>query len=238
MRRLTVLSVVALIIAMCWTGCDGDGVCVKGSGETVSQVIAVPDFDGIDLEIDADVFITQGEPQQVEVNAQQNILDEIERDVQNGTWEIELDGCIRNHDDIKIYITMPRLEKVHLSGSGDIQSQNVINTDDIDLRISGSGDIDLQTNADDITSRISGSGKIRLSGTADEHEMQISGSGDLESYDLITRSTDIRISGSGDAQVDVEEFLKVRISGSGDVRYEGNPTLDVEVTGSGDVRPR
>ncbi|MFN7116575.1 MAG: head GIN domain-containing protein [Saprospiraceae bacterium] len=209
--------------------------CVNGDGSIVSEEINLRDFDGIDLRISADVYVRQGAEQRVVIEGQRNIIDEIERDVDNGIWEIETDRCIRSYDDLRIYITVPDVTLLRVSGSGDIVSENTLVVDDIELSISGSGTIDAALDADDINAKISGSGDILLEGEADQLVLTISGSGDFRAFNLPLRSANVTISGSGDVDVRVEDELDVRISGSGDVNYKGNPRVDARVSGSGRV---
>lgn len=218
-------------------GDDDDGFfnCVNGNGPIVTETISVPNFSGISLEMDADVIIKQGPVQEVVVEGKANIIDELERDVSGGIWEIEADHCIRDVGSLKIFITVPDITLLKISGSGNIISDNTLVTNDIDLNISGSGDMDIALEADDINANISGSGKIFLEGSADELDFKTSGSGDLRAFSLFCRVVDINISGSGDAEVNASEILNVRISGSGDVFYKGNPVLNVQISGSGQV---
>ena len=209
--------------------------CVNGSGPIVTRTLHVDQFDGVSLNMDADVFITQGPVFEVQVEGQNNIIDELERDARNGVWEIETDRCITSYSRLDIFITMPDIRSLINRGSGEIFGENDFVVNDLDLRISGSGDMDLSLEADDIEIIISGSGELHLIGSCDTAEHIISGSGDMEAFDLLTEETEILISGSGDAQVHAIDFLKVTMSGSGDVFYKGNPVTDITITGSGDV---
>lgn len=209
--------------------------CLIGSGPIVTEELDLPAFNGVELSISAQVFIRQGNEQSVTVEGKQNLIDELERDVRNGIWDIEFDRCVTNMDEMKIFITVPDLTSLKISGSGDIVSENTFVIGDIDLNISGSGTIDLGLEADDINARISGSGKINMEGIGDQLDLDVSGSGDLTAFGLTLRTADITISGSGDAEVFVTDTLLVRISGSGDVFYKGNPSVDVSISGSGRV---
>ena len=241
MRKLKCL-LTALVCTSMMTGCiidvdDDDGFfgCEDGEGPIVSEEINLTDFDGVELSISADVFITQGPVQTVVIEGQQNIIDEVDRSVRNGIWEIEFDDCVDSSEDLKVFITMPNVTSLRISGSGNIVSENVLVIDDVSLVISGSGDMDIAMEADDIDSRISGSGRVTLEGIADDVEFEISGSGDYKTFGLEVSRADIEIRGSGDAEVYVIDELDVKITGSGDVFYKGNPSLDVEITGSGEV---
>ncbi|MBL7793091.1 MAG: DUF2807 domain-containing protein [Saprospiraceae bacterium] len=236
---LAFISVFALTLSPgCFIDFDDDENifgCINGSGPIVSETITVPAFTGIDLRMSAKVFVRQGDDFEVTVEGKQNIIDELERDVHSGVWRIEIDRCTRDVGELNVFITMPDVTSLKISGSGEIISENTLLVDDIDLDISGSGDMDLALEADDISSRISGSGTLLLQGLADELDLNVSGSGDLRAFDLALRTADINISGSGDVEVFVSELLIVRITGSGDVFFKGDPTLDVTITGSGRV---
>ena len=82
---------------------------------------------------------------------------------------------------------------------------------------------------------ITGSGNIKLEGLGDELDIRITGSGDVAAFNLDVVRARVEITGSGNAEVSVEDELDVKISGSGDVRYKGNPSLDVNISGSGRV---
>lgn len=209
--------------------------CVNGDGPVVTEDLSLPAFTGIDLKISAQVFIRQGDQQSVSVEGKQDLIDELELDIQNGVWDIEFDRCVRDLGSMKIFITVPDVSSLAISGSGDIISENTMVVGDIELKISGSGTIDVGLEADDINARISGSGVISMEGVGDVLDLNISGSGDLNAFGMTLRVADINISGSGDAEVFVTDSLLVRISGSGDVFYKGNPAVDVSISGSGRV---
>ncbi len=237
---IALAAFVALSISACYIDVDDDddgGIfdCVEGQGGIVSVVLPLAHFSGVELYSSGNVYITQGSNREVIVEGQGNIIDRLDRDVRNGVWEIEFDGCVQNYQPLKIFITMPDIRYLEISGSGEIFGQNIFEVNDMDLRIPGSGKIDLGLLADDVDVRIPGSGQIILEGEADELDLRIIGSGSLAAFGLPVREADIDISGSGDAQVTVAEFLDVRISGSGNVFFKGNPVIDVMITGSGEV---
>lgn len=228
----------AMLVSNCFIDIDDDGPfggCIRGSGPIVSQEFLLPPVEGIVLSMPGNVFITQGPEQEIIVEGEGNILDEIELDVRNGIWEIETRRCVRDVDDLRVFVTIPYVEELSIIGSGNIVSENLLDVEDLYLSIPGSGTIDLAVDADDIDAAISGSGDIVLEGIADDVDLNIPGSGSYRAYGLDAETADVRISGSGNAWVRVRDFLKVRISGSGTVRYRGFPEVDVSISGSGRV---
>ncbi|MBK6950070.1 MAG: DUF2807 domain-containing protein [Haliscomenobacter sp.] len=241
MKRILLIILSTSFLFLALSSCivdfydDNDGPCIRGSGPVVSETINVPDFTGISLDISANVYITQGPEFRVKAEGYANIIDELNRRVRNGVWEITLNDCVRNTGDLTLYITMPEVQSVHNTSSGDIVSENILVTDDIYITNSGSGDIDLGLDADDIDARLSGSGKLFLEGEADELTLDVTGSGDYRGFKLKLNRADIRTTGSGDAEIWVLNYLKARISGSGDILYRGSPQIDFSGSGSGDL---
>ena len=238
LKWIFIALVAVMVIPSCFIDVDDDDGffgCVNGQGPVVTETLNLPSFSGVELNMSARVFIKQGPEQEVTIEAQENIIDEIDRNVSNDVWEIDVDGCIRDHSNITVFITMPDIRSLKISGSGEMISENVLIVNDIEMNISGSGDMDIALEADDIDSRISGSGTIRLEGIADELDLEISGSGDYKAFDLESRIAFVEIRGSGDAELTVTDELNVSIAGSGDVFYKGNPSLNVQISGSGQV---
>lgn len=209
---------------------------IKGEGPKVKKTFDLSSFDALKLAISGHVYLRQGNSQSVEIEAQQNIMDIISTKVEDKAWKIKFTENVRNHDGVKIWVTIPHLTMAAVSGSGDISGQNHFkDLDDLKVAVSGSGGIELESDSDNISVAVSGSGDIDLSGNTGDCQIKISGSGDVEALDLEMETCKVKISGSGDASVNVRSSLDVGIAGSGDVVYKGNPKVRSKISGSGDV---
>ena len=239
MKWMILAIVAGLFVSSCFIDINDDdglfGGCVRGTGPIVSQEFNLEPIYGVVVSLPANVFITQGPEQEIIIEGEANVLDEISLNVRNGIWEIETRRCVRDVDQLQVFITLPMVEELSILGSGSIVSENTLDVEDLFISIPGSGNIDLAVEADDIDAQITGSGDIFLEGTADKVDLDILGSGSYRGYDLDANSADVRITGSGDAWILVSDLLRVRISGSGTVRYRGTPDVDVSITGSGRV---
>jgi hypothetical protein len=234
MKKLVYVFVL-LAVSQLFSGCD-DYPCIKGSGPVESREIFLSPVSSFSFHGSGNVFLQKGQEQRIRVEGQRNILDLLETDVHAGHWDIEFDKCIKNMTELKIYITLPEVEYIALSGSGRITGFAENETfDELAVSLSGSGQIELDAFAPTVRADVTGSGRIRLNGTAEEEIVRISGSGKYRGYGMDVNTADINISGSGDAEVSVEDFLDVNIQGSGNVFYFGNPQVTSKVTGSGKV---
>lgn len=231
----------ALGIALLLSACDFiGGERVVGSGNVTTQDRSISGFSGVQSSGFFDVYLSSGAAQSVRVEADDNLHEYIETTVNGNELRIDTREGYRidTDKDLKIYITSPEFNKVHLSGSGNIISQNQIaGNDKIDLSVSGSGNIKVDLHAPIVDAHMSGSGDINLAGEAKKFEGSLSGSGNIRAMDLKTEETSIRISGSGNADVFASSKLDVRVTGSGDVRYKGGvQQVTSNITGSGSVK--
>lgn len=241
MKHFKLLLLAASVIVLtnsCYFGDEDFFGCVKGNGDVRSDEFHLPNISGVKLEGIGEVIIRQGNTQEIIVETDNNLMDYLDTDVNGGVWDIEFERCVRNVTRLTVYITVPEIEKLIVSGSGSIVGEDAFAGDELETNVSGSGNIEFNFTGNVVEASVSGSGHIDLFGGAEFLDVNISGSGDIRAFDLVSQECDVHISGSGDARVNVEDFLKVRISGSGDVLYMGNPELDIDITGSGSVIDR
>jgi len=235
LKKVNVLLPSLFLMILSVSSCDKSNFGIKGEGDIVTQEISLPDFNSVKISNSADLFFLKGDVQKVEISAQQNIIDNITKEVNNREWKISNDKNVKSHKDIKIYITVPEVKSIVLSGSGNITTDDKFIGDKIDFKISGSGDINFIVETDRVNTSISGSGNVNLNGETTEQEVIISGSGSYNSYSLNSEKCEITISGSGNCETTVKNQLFVTISGSGDVYYKGYPSINSVITGSGSI---
>lgn len=220
------------MIASLFIGCNLIGDCEVGKGPTVTRTLSLSDFHSLNLSGSDKVYISQGEQQEVVVEGQQNIIDILDLRVQNGLWEIRISECVRRHEQLVFYITLPEIKYLALTGSGKIIGEDRLISPGIEIKVTGSGSISAEVNAA-LDCEITGSGEIILSGNSEFAEVEITGSGKYDSYGVQTADVEVNIQGSGDAYITATEHMDVRITGSGNVYYRGNPLINSSITGSG-----
>lgn len=207
-----------LSVCLLAASCKKDSI--KGSGSIITEPRAVVDFYNISVSGSTNVFITQGTNFDVKVKAYENIVPYLETKVQNGTLFIGFKANSNvSNDNSEVHITMPSLNSVSVSGSGNITSTG---------SFLGSGNF---------KATIAGSGNIVLEGgTANNYQINISGSGSLKSFGMVSKQAVVSLTGSGNAELTVLQDLNATINGSGNVYYKGSPaTVTSKITGSGQI---
>lgn len=234
---LTSFIVLLFATSACTQSWTGSGI--TGEGPKVTKTLNIDNFSGLALAISADVHIKQGGSQSVKVEGQQNIIDNLKTEVKNGVWKVGFEKNVRKHDPVTIWVTVPSVNELSVSGSGSIIGDSKFTSlGDLNLAISGSGNIKFDADSKRLDVAISGSGNMNLAGSTGASNMRISGSGDINAFDLTASTCDVKISGSGDSSVNVSEKLDVAIAGSGDVFYKGRPSVRSKVSGSGSVESK
>lgn len=202
---------------------------------------AVDQFNRISMSIPADLYLAQGAKHDLVIEADDDVLAKIETEVNDGKLIIRFEKWYnyRGTKPIKVYVTAKEIEKLTVSGSGDIIAKTAIKSDKISLVVTGSGSVlidDLKAAVVNIV--VSGSGDVRLEGksTAKFLDATVTGSGDVEVSGLAFAKADLNITGSGSIDANITDELDANITGSGRITYAGNPLVDANVTGSGKLR--
>ena len=146
---------------------------------------------------------------------------------------------------VVVKVSLPALERIALTGSGDVMMGVFAAAEKMFLDLQGSGDIhfdglkgmsmlsiDLDGSGDIIgekvevagTTKISvaGSGDVRLAGHTDIIRVTVIGSGDVDASKVEARDCEAEVTGSGDVNMNCRTGIRSRITGSGAINNTGN----------------
>jgi hypothetical protein len=231
---------------------------VKGNGTAIEKNYNVSDFQAIEVSGGFDVVLVQGNAEGLTLTAQENLFEYIEVEVIAGTLRIYTQNNIMGTRSLKARISFKTINRLQVSGGGDVVAETPVNVPGLDLTLSGGGDLTSQITCDELKCRISGGGDARIDGTAGTFTLEISGGGDFQST-LAAKflkcrisgggnftmknsgkatEADIEISGGGDMNADMDvETIKCSVSGGGNAVMNGRATqLDINLHGGGDFQ--
>ncbi len=222
----------------------------------------VSSFTRLSYRVPGKLYLKQGSPQKVELEGPKDILAEIETEVtgdrliigKENRWN---DWNWSSKDQVTVYVTMPTIEGVTVSGSGNLYCEEKINVADLALNVSGSGSLRLAFNATgNVEGDVSGSGDMDLKGSCNNFDSDVSGSGKVYVSMAAKGTADFGVSGSGKVQAQgsaqevrvgisgsgrvnaadlTADRCNVRISGSGDAEINVKEELEATISGSGSV---
>lgn len=211
---------------------------IKGDGNIVTKTINTGDYDNVKVVGSMDVHLESGNEGNITIETDSNIIDAVVIEESGGTLKIKMKKGVSYKSKHGVHITVPfeSLEAVSLTGSGDVDSKDVLKGSNLSVSVTGSGDLVLPVSMSSVEVSVTGSGDIGLSGDTQDLEVQVTGSGDFSGFDLQSQNTEVSVSGSGDARVVAKDNLVARVHGSGDIEYKGNPNKrDTKTSGSGDI---
>ena len=238
-RNFTVISLIAVMIAMILSlgSCSNIG-SVEGRGEMISRDFSVAAFNAINFSGPYNVTWQQGSNFALTVEMQENLFDYFQHSIRNGTLYIEFSRSItvRGNNTPRIYITAPYIQVANFSGAVDTEGWDTVNVEQFALNVSGAGNIDLTLEVGEFNLTASGAADVILRGNADIARMIISGAGDISAENLQIRDATLNMSGVGNADINVSDYLDVTLSGVGNVRYRGDPSVMQNISGLGSVR--
>ena len=199
-------------------------------------------FDSLKIDGPIDVRVVQGANASVVIDAPASLASGVHTSVQDGTLNIDSSGLhllqfgTFQVTHAMVTVTVTTLKKITVDGSGDLYASHLASSDELVLKLRGSGDATLEEiKVGKLTAEISGSADVEASGSALQQSVKIAGSGDYNGANLKGDSVAVAIAGSGDAAVWAVKSLAIQIAGSGDVGYWGDPAVSQSVLGSGDV---
>jgi hypothetical protein len=251
--RAQIYAAMLVASALISSSCSfADGI--RGNGKVETESRSVTSFTSVSVSGSGTLRVHEGS-QKVEISSDSNILPYITTEVVGGELKIGLKPftSIFRATKMEYVVTVPSLKGVRLSGSGDAYVDHFsgdsfsahisgsggikadLDFDRVELSASGSGGYDVSVKADSLSISCSGSGEAYAAGKAGAAKIAITGSGNVRARNLETKSSDVRIAGSGNVEIRTSDDLYASLAGSGDVRYWGSPKVESHIAGSGRV---
>jgi hypothetical protein len=215
---------------------------VNGSGEVTTITPAISgNVSRVDIgsSVDAKIHVQPGATPSVTLSGYKNLLDELTATVEGNTLRIQSRHSINfsTDKDIEAEITVGSLDELAIHGAADASIDGEINSNDLNIQISGAGDVDVdKVNVQQLTARISGAGNVAIkSGTATNAVYKVSGAGDVSTFNVQAENVTATVSGTGDIKVFATKTLDASVSGAGSVEYKGTPNVKSRTSGIGSV---
>lgn len=180
---------------------------IVGSGDIITEVRTVDDFSKVEVEDAFDVRVMQGSEFLIEVRADDNLIDKISTEVNNGNLHVKYNGSVNvRNATTEVFIEMPTLERIELKDAVDAKVLNF--TDLPELKV------DVQDAAD-----------LSLSGDADVLNIDVADASDVKAFSFVANTCTMRVGDASDLEVFCNTLLEGSVKDASTVRYKGNPTI-------------
>jgi hypothetical protein len=184
----------------------------------------------------AEVRLQQGERDTVFIRGDEALQNSVELRLTGNELLVQPSGGWKfwRSSRLQMEVTMRQLDRLAITGNGEVHAPATFRADRLDVSISGSGLVrfdDLQ--AQRLSFAIVGSGEGQMRGQSNALSLAISGKGKLEAAQLRSERAAVAISGVGDVQLWATRVLSVNIIGAGTVDYWGSPQISRAISGVG-----
>jgi hypothetical protein len=242
MKQLSILVLALAGLIALFAGCgddEGDAEAIRGSGNVVTQDMALADFTAVEAANAFEVEITQSDTFGVTIRVDDNILDLLDVSKEDDALRLRLERGANFRGDVTLEasITMPELEGLELSGASRASVSGFRSSGRLDIDLSGASSLDGDLEAGDVDINASGASRVVLEGSATGLTIEGSGASSLDLADFTVDTAEVRLSGASDATLHVQERIEpVDVSGASRLRYLGDPSLgDVTTSGASTV---
>lgn len=216
-------------------GCDAI-LFKNGNGEMVVNSRRVEPFTSIYIEGNFEVILEKNDQPGVVIKVDENLLEYIEVDSKHDVLSIYSTERIRSKDGIKVMISYTEIEEITVSGACGIYTETPLNTEHLDVNMSGASIVEMELNVKYLQVMLSGAGILDIGGKTHDLKVTLSGAGSFNGSALETKNAVITISGVGGAKVNVTGDLSATVSGIGGVEYQGHPkTIKKNISGIGKI---
>ncbi len=208
-----------------------------GSGNYVTQTRSVGSFDAVTVGGGFDVEIKIGSPAKVVIEADDNIINDIQSEVSNGQLKVSLsDGLSLNDAHMKVFITSNEINRINSSASakvvvlGEMQSnENII------LKASSGSNISANINCPATEADASSGAEIFVKGRTKTLKAESSSGATIKASDLLSENTIAQSSSGASTRVHASVQLNAKASSGGSVIYRGAATAVIKESSGGSI---
>ena len=176
---------------------------IRGSGTSQSQSRDVSGFKAIKVRGALNVEITAQKDFSVAVEADDNLLEHIRTEIDNGTLEIWSEGKISPKTSINVKVSMPELNAVDIAGASNAVVSNV--------------------KSDSIKIEVHGASKVKIDGEATNLKSEASGASKIDAESLRVENAEVEANGASKTIVQAINEVKADASGASTIYYTGDP---------------
>lgn len=223
-------AIVALLVST--TSCMMNGIKGNGNVETQERNIS-GNFTGIHVSQGIDVYLTSNNTKKLTVEADENIIDLLMTEVDNGTLKIYFKKNVWRAKTRKVYLSIPTLNSVVTTSGASVKFENTLKADKLSLRATSGADIYAHVDVTDLSSATTSGADIKISGFAKNFDASATSGSDIKASNLKADYVTARVTSGADIKVYAIKEINAKATSGGGVSYDGNPKVVNKTKNSG-----
>ena len=203
---------------------------ITGSGNMVSNDRTVPNFTSVKVNNGIRLYITSGEALKVNVEADDNIIDDVETKVEGEELVIRFsDDFNFQNTNITVNVVMPLVKRIGASGGSSISSKNQLpKTDAMIIKASGGSTINVDVDARTLDLESSGGATLKISGRSQLVSVEASGGASVNTYELLAETANLKASSGATVKAYASVNVDAGASSGASINYKGNPSGNIK----------
>jgi|GEM_PF-2039234 len=231
-------------------------IAFSQNDELIKEWRTISEFRSINMTGNFELYIIQDNKYELTIEAEKSVMNSIVTNISGKTLYIKPENYmkIKSLNPVKIYVRMPELRKISLSGSGLVKAIGLkcsnleiemygtgnINIDELiteflNTSAFGAGKIELDVDATNINVNVTGTGSVELKGNCPQIQLYINGTGNINTAQMMSEDCKAQIIGTGNIFTASSKYLSAAIYGTGNVYYTFDPEISFNSLGTGRV---
>ena len=230
MKKLFLIALIGFLFS-----CENPADCLMHTGSMTSKVVEVADFSKIEVHTGIALVITQGDIPFINIVSGENLINDIDVSVQNGTLILkDKTTCnwVRDYGVTTVYVTAPNLTELISKTEQKISAAGVLTYPELKLTAvdlsngAGTGDFHIKVDNNVVEINTNNVAGFYLSGqTVNLIAGFYEGNGILKAQDLISYSVYLFHRGSNDLYVHPTNDISGNIYSTGNVYCSPQPPI-------------
>jgi len=240
MTTLVKISV-AILFALLLSSCAFDfsigdfGTGKKGNGIVVEESRTVTaDFEQVSASEGIIVHLTQADDFAISVEADENIIDLIATDINNGKLKIHaienIGAATKN-----VFVSLPHISALKSSSGAQLTAQNTITSNALTLKASSGSILHAAIAVKELELDASSGANINIQGKANDVLIDGSSGANINAKKLLATHCNAEASSGANVSVHVSQALTADASSGGSISYAGDATVMKNTSVSGSV---
>lgn len=213
---------------------------IKGSGNITTEKRAVTeDFKNIKVSHGIEVILEQADKKSIIVEVDDNLQQHIITKIENGILKIEADKGYNATEKAVVKVKMPVINGLNTDSGSEITSQNVLITENINVKSSSGSEINIEVEADFIKLESSSGSTIEVNGKALKAETFSSSGSKLDAKNLMANEIIAKAESGSETSIYPILKLEAKASSGGEIDYHKMPkTISKEENSGGSIEEK
>ena len=209
---------------------------VKGNGNVKEEVRNCDSFDAVSVSRGMNVYVTQGPEIRVVVEADENLLDYIETDVNDRTLRVTCTKGIMNAKSNKVKVTVPDLAMVKATAGSNFYTESPFKISQLEIRAAAGSNIHFTMEEGEAEVSASAGSNIFLGGNTTSLKVKANSGSNIKAGELQAIKAEAKVSSGANIWISVVNELKAGASSGVNIFYTGSPAqTDINKSSGGNV---